>query len=107
MAKNYGDIDIEFVDASRTYQNMWVPFGTERKILKKGWQKEPGTRPIPMDLIWDKDVPIKMRDGVTLYGDVFRPVDSDENPVPALMPWSPYGKTGTGTRTRSFKMTKS
>ncbi|KAL6242184.1 hypothetical protein RBB50_010732 [Rhinocladiella similis] len=78
---------------------MWVPFGYEKKILRKGWQKESGTRPIPVDLIWEKDVSIKMRDGVTLYGDIFRPVDSDEHPAPALMPWSLYGKTGTGQQT--------
>lgn len=98
MATKYGSVEIEFVDACRTMQNMWMPFGHEKQILKKGWQKEPGTRPIPVDLIWEKDIPITMRDGVILYGDVFRPVDSDEHPVPALMPWSPYGKTGTGTR---------
>jgi uncharacterized protein len=96
MATKYGDIEIEFVDACHTMQNMWVPFGQEKKVLQRGWQKEPGTRPIPVDLLWEKDVPIKMRDGVTLYADVFRPVDSDKYPVPALMPWSPYGKTGTG-----------
>jgi len=96
MATKYGDVEITFVDAKRTMQNMWVPFGHEKKVFKKGWKKEHGTRPIPIDLIWEKDVCIKMRDGVTLYGDVFRPVDSDDHPVPALMPWSLYGKTGTG-----------
>jgi predicted acyl esterase len=96
MATKYGDVEIAFVDACRTMQNMWMQFGLEKRVLRKGWQKEPGTRPIPVDLIWEKDVSIKMRDDVTLYGDVFRPVDSDEHPVPALMPWSPYGKTGTG-----------
>ena len=36
-----------------------------------------------------------MRDGVNLYADVFRPADESYK-VPAIIPWSPYGKSGTG-----------
>lgn len=39
---------------------------------------------------FEPDVPIAMADGVTLRGDVYRP-DTDE-PVPALLGWSPYNK---------------
>lgn len=72
------------------------PFGTEREILKKGWMRAGRTKPLPIDLIWEKDIPIKLRDGVILYGDVFRALESEKSPQPVLLPWSPYGKTGAG-----------
>ena len=71
-------------------------FGYEKRILKKGWTQAEGTKPLPIDLIFEKDVPIKLRDGVTLYGDVFRSLESEGKAQPALLPWSPYGKTGSG-----------
>ncbi len=85
---------VKFVKASDFVPG--EPFGTERKVLKKGWTKAKGTKPLPIDLIWEKDVPIKLRDGVVLYGDVFRGLESDQTPQPVLLPWSPYGKTGAG-----------
>lgn len=36
-----------------------------------------------------------MRDGTILRADVFLPADRP-GPFPALLPWSPFGKTGTG-----------
>lgn len=36
------------------------------------------------------DVPVPMRDGIEILVDIFRP-DSDD-PVPAIIAWSPYGK---------------
>jgi predicted acyl esterase len=41
-------------------------------------------------MIIERDVAIRMRDGVTLYADVFRP--ADEHPVPPIIAWTPYGK---------------
>jgi uncharacterized protein len=41
-------------------------------------------------LIVERDVPVAMRDGVTLYADVYRPV-TDE-PLPVLLQRTPYGK---------------
>lgn len=75
----------------------WTEYGEPtEEILLKGWSREPGRRTLSEDMIWDKDVRITLRDGVQLLADVFRPVSSDDHPVPAIMPWSPYGKTGTG-----------
>ncbi len=61
-----------------------------KTILKKGWKVEEGFMPIPCDIAAEKDVPVKMRDGVTLYIDVFRPVTEEK--VPVIISWSPYGK---------------
>ena len=37
-----------------------------------------------------------MRDGVTLYTDVFQPSSGEQ--VPVIIPWSPYGKVGSGSQ---------
>lgn len=47
-----------------------------------------------MDIVFEKDVAVKLRDGTTIYVDVFRPVDAAK--VPTIIAWSPYGK-GQGT----------
>jgi len=66
-------------------------FGAQTKILKKGTVFPPAAMPLPCDIRWDRDVPVTLRDGVTLYVDVLRPVSG--GPVPAIVAWSPYGKT--------------
>jgi len=66
-------------------------FGPQTKILKKGAVFPPAARPLPCDISWDRDVPVKLRDGVTIYTDILRPVGDGK--VPAIIAWSPYGKT--------------
>jgi len=39
-----------------------------------------------------KDVAVPLRDGTTIYIDVYRPLD--DTPSPSLVAWSPYGKHG-------------
>lgn len=65
-------------------------------ILKAGHRKEDGVKAFDVDTIFEKNVDIPMRDGVILKGDIFRPANSDSVKVPAILPWSPYGKTGRG-----------
>ncbi|HVB00743.1 MAG TPA: CocE/NonD family hydrolase [Acidimicrobiales bacterium] len=43
-----------------------------------------------MSIEWD--VPVRMRDGVTIYVDIFRPVGMVNLPI--ILTWSPYGKHG-------------
>lgn len=52
----------------------------------------PGTMALPCDITWDHDVPITLRDGVTIYVDVFRPTGVTEK-LPAIIAWTPYGKS--------------
>jgi predicted acyl esterase len=40
-----------------------------------------------------RDVAVKLRDGVTIYIDIYMPKDLSR-PVPAIIGWSPYGKHG-------------
>jgi putative CocE/NonD family hydrolase len=46
-------------------------------------------------LIVERDVEVKMRDGITLRADVYRPDTSE--PLPVLLQRTPYGKAFTGT----------
>ncbi|SDT54414.1 hypothetical protein SAMN05444162_4882 [Paenibacillaceae bacterium GAS479] len=65
--------------------------------LKKGYQVDQRFMPLLCDVIFERDVPVKLRDGVTIYTDVFRP--SGEEKVPVIISWSPYGKAaGTAPR---------
>lgn len=41
-------------------------------------------------IICEQDVPVKMRDGVTIYTDIFRP--KDQLGIPCIISWSFYGK---------------
>lgn len=65
-------------------------FKPETLLLKKGSIRLKGYMPLPCDIILDRDVPIKLRDGVTIFTDIFRPNDNKKHP--AIMALSPYGK---------------
>lgn len=65
-------------------------FRQETLVLKAGSVRREGAKPLTCDILLERDVPIKLRDGVTIYADVFRPIDG--KPCPAILVWSPYGK---------------
>ncbi|MFJ8748762.1 CocE/NonD family hydrolase [Streptomyces sp. NPDC102441] len=64
------------------------------RTLEAGSKIAPPFMPLPVDIVLDKDVPVTLRDGVTIHIDVFRPAGSER--VPVIVAWSPYGK-GQGT----------
>jgi uncharacterized protein len=64
------------------------------RTLKAGFQIAPPFRPLSVDIVLEKDVAVQLRDGVTIYVDVFRPAGTEK--VPVIVAWSPYGK-GQGT----------
>jgi uncharacterized protein len=70
----------------------WRGFRPGRAVLPVGSTYSAGGRPLACDIVLDRDVRVRLRDGTPVYVDVFRPV-SDE-PVPAVLAWSPYGKQG-------------
>ena len=41
-------------------------------------------------IICEQDVPVKLRDGVTIYTDIYRPITEEK--VPVIIAWSTYGK---------------
>ena len=64
------------------------------KVLGVGHRRTPAAKPFDVEVIWEKDIEIPLRDGTILKGDVFRPAKGES--IPAIIPWSPYGKTGRG-----------
>jgi predicted acyl esterase len=54
--------------------------------------------PAPADLIKDRDVAVRMRDGVTLRVNIYRP--PGDGPFPVIMSVHPYGKDILPRRTR-------
>lgn len=65
-------------------------FSQETLVLREGSVRREGARPLDCDILLERDVPIRLRDGVTIYADVFRPVDGGK--CPAILAWIPYGK---------------
>ncbi|KAK0761625.1 hypothetical protein N5P37_006578 [Trichoderma harzianum] len=64
------------------------------RTLTAGFQKKSSHRPFRAAAIFEQDIEVPLRDGVVIRADVFRPADVND-PVPALVVWSPYGKSGT------------
>jgi predicted acyl esterase len=73
---------------------IFTEFAPGTRTLKAGFQVAPPFRPLPVDIVFEKDVAVQLRDGVTIYVDVFRPAGTEK--VPVIVAWSPYGK-GQGT----------
>lgn len=66
---------------------------TETKTLPAGWRHSPEHAAFSADTIWEADVQITLRDGVKIRADIFRPQNVPEKSIPALIAWSPYGKS--------------
>jgi uncharacterized protein len=85
--EKFGDVEVETIyretrrpstDAESRFRFSFVaPFNQRTYIA------EPG-------ILCEQDVPVKMRDGVTLYTDIYRP--NGQNNVPVIVSWAPFGK---------------
>src|SRR5437868_6480683 len=89
-------IDNEKIFVPATYEAGPVhgtlsPFEPSTRMLPAGWRIDPRFKPLPADVVLEKDVAVTLRDGVTIYVDVFRPAGTNE--VPVIIAWSPYGKS--------------
>jgi hypothetical protein len=58
-------------------------------------------RTVEDGVLIERDVSVPMRDGVRIYVDVFRPAD-EQQPVPPLIAWGPYGKHGPTRMDKQF-----
>ncbi len=65
-------------------------FASGRSELAKGTVHREGALPIPCDIIQERNVPIVLRDGTTIYADVFRPTGQGRHP--AILAYGAYGK---------------
>ena len=61
------------------------------RTLSAGYRVDPRFRALPIDIVFEKDVAVTLRDGVTIYVDVLRPAGTER--VPVIVAWSPYGKS--------------
>lgn len=62
-------------EPNRPVKVVTIPFGYEKRILPRGWQKTSENMPLELDIIFEKDVEIVMRDGVKVSycaGDLYR-----------------------------------
>jgi len=66
-------------------------FDPGTRTLPVGYRLDPRYRPLPTEIVFEKDVAVTLRDGVTIYVDVLRPAGTEK--VPVLVAWSPYGKS--------------
>lgn len=91
-----GDASEGFIPASGYDESAgrFTRFDPGTRVLPKGFRFGPGYRPLDQPIVFEKDTAVTLRDGTTIYTDVFRP--EGEGPFPTLVAWSPYGKT-TGT----------
>ncbi|MFB6775101.1 CocE/NonD family hydrolase [Streptomyces sp. NPDC056337] len=61
------------------------------RVLPAGFQVDPRFRSLPVDVVFEKDVAVSMRDDVTIFVDVFRPAGAEK--VPVIVAWDPHGKS--------------
>ncbi|KAM0415969.1 hypothetical protein ACHAPT_013068 [Fusarium lateritium] len=77
-------------------KNNYQGFNSRTEVLPAGWNGY-NSRALPCDILVEHDVGIKVRDGCTLYADIYRPPTSGTNDkVPAILAWSPFGKKCNG-----------
>lgn len=72
-------------------QGLFSTFEPGTRTLPAGFQVGPAWKPTPVDIVFEKDVAVTLRDGVTIYVDVLRPAHTEK--VPVIVAWSPYGKS--------------
>lgn len=61
-----------------------------RKRLRAGWRPPVTVYRMPADVVKDADVAVRMRDGITLRLNLFRP--HGDGPFPVILSAHPYGK---------------
>lgn len=74
----------------------YVALNPHSEVLPVGWKYDhKDAKPLENSILVDHDVAIKMRDGVILYADIYRPPEPSPK-VPAILCWSPFGKKFNG-----------
>ncbi|KAF8851712.1 alpha/beta-hydrolase [Acephala macrosclerotiorum] len=91
----YGfQVALQPIDKPSICRNNYQKFNPREEILPAGWNGY-NSRPLPCDIHVSHDVAIEVRDGCTLYCDLYRPAVVKE-PVSAIVTWSLYGKKFNG-----------
>lgn len=66
------------------------------EVLRNGTSTAPGRRVLDCDILVEHDVAVKVRDGCTLYTDIYRPPAAGPKETPAILCWGPFGKKFNG-----------
>ncbi len=84
-----------------TEPSLFIRFEPGTRVLPAGFQTTEQFQPIPVDIVFEKDTAVTLRDGTTIYVDVFRPAGAEK--VPVIVAWSQYGKSG-GTHPKNWNL---
>ncbi|KAH9240217.1 hypothetical protein K456DRAFT_1824253 [Colletotrichum gloeosporioides 23] len=97
-------VPIEPLEAPIPGRDGYTGLNPRTETLPAGWKHpHPSARPLPSPILVERDVAITVRDGTTLYADVLRPPTSNStSKVPALICWSPFGKSFNGLASLSY-----
>jgi uncharacterized protein len=94
-AMHAGPISIQF--AAKQHKTaghkLYPGFNPGSEVLKQGTVLKPGQLALPCDILKERDVAVKLRDGVTIYVDVLRPANQVAK-CPAIITYTPFGKNG-------------
>lgn len=63
-------------------------------FLPAGHRGNERSRPLQVEMVAELNQILTMRDGVRLRADIYRP--TTPGPVPAIVMYGPYGKSGSG-----------
>ena len=72
-------------------QGLFSAFGPGTRTLPADFQLGPIWKQTPVDIVFEYDVAVTVRDGVAIHVDVLRPPGAEK--VPVLVAWRPYGKS--------------
>lgn len=88
----------------KDYEQLWVKavsikdpagnyngFRPSVELLPAGYCHKRGYLPLECMIIKERDQAVVLRDGTTIYTDIFRP--GTEEKIPVVISWSPYGKS--------------
>lgn len=87
-------VALQPIDKPTVGRNNYQAYNPREEVLPAGWNGF-NSRPLSSPIHVSHDVAVKVRDGATLYCDIYRPADVDA-PVSAIVSWSPYGKKFNG-----------
>jgi uncharacterized protein len=92
VAFDNGEVDVIFRPIKRPQQDAEIQEGLHEAMSLFGHCPpfDPRTYRAADGIICEQDVAVKMRDGVILYADIYRP--EGQTNIPCLVTWSPFGK---------------
>ncbi|OBT64187.1 hypothetical protein VE03_06879 [Pseudogymnoascus sp. 23342-1-I1] len=90
-----GPISVKFTTKSPSSKDhaLYPGFKQEAKVLPQGYIHKPGALALPCEILWERDVALKLRDGTTIYTDIYRPPNA-KYLSPAIISLGPFGKNG-------------